>query len=233
MEVPFVQELGLWAYLLLALLVMVEGPVATLAGAVAASAGYMNPVWVFISAASGDLVADTLWYTLGYMGKMEWLHRYGAWVGIKEKHVTRFTRDVQKHAAKILLIAKLTLGFSIPALVATGFARVPMRRWFYVLVLGETMWTGSLVVLGYYFGKYVTQLERGVELVALAGGALFVFLTFGYIAKLRRRATVGADSGEETSAAPMLGEASNNGRDMTNNEAVEPEGQGTAETRHE
>lgn len=197
MDVPFGQELGVWAYLLLALIVMVEGPVATLAGAVAASAGLMNPVWVFVAAATGDLVADTLWYSLGYMGKMEWLHRYGGWVGIRERHVTRFTQDVQRHATKILLIAKLTLGFSIPALVATGFARVPMRRWFFVLVLGETLWTGALVVLGFYFGKYVQQLERGVELVALVGGGIFLFLAFGYIARMRRQAAMGAEQENE------------------------------------
>ncbi|HEX9018741.1 MAG TPA: hypothetical protein VF806_06125, partial [Anaerolineaceae bacterium] len=89
MHSTFTQDLGWWAYLLLALLVMVEGPVATLAGAVAASAGYMKPMGVFFSAASGNLLSDILWYTLGYLGRREWLHRYGGYVGLREDFVNR------------------------------------------------------------------------------------------------------------------------------------------------
>lgn len=180
------QGLGIWAYLLLALLVIVEGPVATLAGAVAASAGYMKPAWVFVAAATGNLLADCLWYTLGYVGKLEWLHRYGRWFGLREHMVIRLTKDIQKHAPKLLFIAKLTLGFTIPTLVATGLARVPIRRWLGVLLASETLWTGTLVFLGFHFGQYVQRLERGVEIIALAGALLFVALLILYISYLRR-----------------------------------------------
>jgi membrane protein DedA with SNARE-associated domain len=191
----FTQDLGLWAYFLLALLVMVEGPVATLAGAVAASAGLMKPVWVFFSAATANLASDILWYTLGYLGKMEWLRRYGGYFGLREQYVHRLNRDIQAHAAKLLFVAKITLGFSIPTLVATGMARVPIRRWILILVIGETLWTGSLVILGYHFGQYITRLERGVEIVALIGALIFLFLLFFYLSRIRRRSS--GDTGEE------------------------------------
>ena len=42
-------HLGYWNYVLLAILVAVEGPIATLLGAVAASAGLMRPILVFFS----------------------------------------------------------------------------------------------------------------------------------------------------------------------------------------
>jgi membrane protein DedA with SNARE-associated domain len=193
-HLQFSQDLGLWAYLLLALLVMVEGPVATLAGAVAASAGLMKPVLVFIFAATANLVSDTLWYTVGYLGKMEWLHRYGGWFGLREEYIHRFNRDIQNHAAKLLFVAKLTLGFTIPSLVATGLARVPIRRWFFVLVLGETIWTGTLVLLGFHFGKYIQRLERSVEVVALIGMLLFVGLLLFYISSIRRRSSNQSDA---------------------------------------
>jgi membrane protein DedA with SNARE-associated domain len=185
----FSQDLGLWAYLLLALLVIVEGPVATLAGAVAASVGWMKPVPVFITAATANLMSDTLWYTLGYLGKMEWLHRYGSWFGLREDYIHRLDRDIQKHAAKLLFIAKLTLGFTIPSLVATGLARVPMRRWIYSLVIAETIWTGSLVFLGFHFGHYIKRLERGVEVVSVVGALLFMLVLFFYISRFRRRSS--------------------------------------------
>jgi membrane protein DedA with SNARE-associated domain len=181
------QDLGIWAYVLLALLVIVEGPVATLAGAVAASAGWMRPVGVFFSASVANLLADLLWYTLGYLGRMEWVHRYGGYVGLREEYLLHMMDDVQKYAPRLLFIAKITLGFSIPTLVATGLARVPIRRWFWVLILGETLWTGTLVYLGVRFGQYVQRLERGIEIVALVGALLFVSGLVYYITRIRRR----------------------------------------------
>ena len=68
-------EFGYWSYVILAILVLIEGPVATLLAAAAASAGLMRPTLVFVSAAIGNLTADTLWWLLGYAGKTEWIHR--------------------------------------------------------------------------------------------------------------------------------------------------------------
>jgi hypothetical protein len=56
---------------------MVEGPIATLLGAAAASAGLMRPVLVFIVAAADNLTADSIWYSLGRAGKPEWVLHFG------------------------------------------------------------------------------------------------------------------------------------------------------------
>ncbi len=77
-------QLGFWTYIILALLVAVEGPIATLLGAAAASAGLMRPMPVFLAAAAGNLTADSLWYTLGYLGKTEWILHFGRRLGLRE-----------------------------------------------------------------------------------------------------------------------------------------------------
>jgi membrane protein DedA with SNARE-associated domain len=97
----------------------------------------------------------------------------------------RLRQDIQDHAAKVLFIAKLTLGFSIPTLIATGLAKVPARRWFPWLALGETIWTGSLVLLGYHLGRYVQRLEKGIELIAIVGILLSLGFMIFYVGKLR------------------------------------------------
>jgi len=178
-----VQPLGIWTYILLAVLVAVEGPVTTLAGAVASSAGYLDPFLVFISASCGNLTADVLWYSMGYLGKREWLVHYGGWFGVKEKMIDRMQKDMETHIHKILFTAKLTLGFVIPTLVAAGLAKIPWRRWFGVLFLAECMWTGFLVLVGHYFGQYVQTLERDLKWVSLGGAAVFAILLIAYLAR--------------------------------------------------
>ena len=202
----FTQPVGLWAYVLLALVVILEGPVATLAGAVAASAGIMDPWGVFFTAACANLVSDNLWYFLGYggsesVGKTGRLLRYGSWFGLKKEHIDHIEKDVVLHAPRLLFMAKLTLGFSIPILVTIGMARVPFRRWFWVLASAETLWTGTLMVLGYHFGRYLRTLEWGVQVVAVIGSLAFVVIMIFYVSQLRKRTSERKKVSEQENAS--------------------------------
>jgi membrane protein DedA with SNARE-associated domain len=172
-------QLGYWTYILLAALVAVEGPLATLLGAAAASAGLMKPGWVFIAAATGNLSADSLWYTLGYIGKIDWLVKIEKRMGIKGDILARLEIEMRKHAARILFAAKLTLSLMIPALIAAGLVKAPWKRWFPAVFGGEMIWTGSLVLIGFYATEAIKRVEMGVEYAALGGTVVFVlFMLF-------------------------------------------------------
>ena len=93
-----------WPYILLAILVALEGPIVTLAAAVASSAGYMDPKLVFVSASCGNMSADILWYSLGYMGKLEWIERYGKWTGMKRDTILRLKNGIDDHIGKNSLL---------------------------------------------------------------------------------------------------------------------------------
>jgi membrane protein DedA with SNARE-associated domain len=156
--------IGIWKYLILGLMVGVEGPIITLIGAAAAAGGYMKPDLVFLSASIGNLSADTIWYSVGYAGKIEWLMRAGRKIGLKKEDVKRLKDRMHQHAPKILLIAKITSGLIIPSLLAAGLARVPWKRWFPSVALGEIIWTGSLVLIGYYAAHSIAQIQNGIHL---------------------------------------------------------------------
>lgn len=175
------QYLGNWNYVLLAILVLIEGPIATLLGAVAAASGLLNPYLVFLSASIGNLTADSLWYLLGYTGRIEWLVEHGRWLGVRRAHIERLQADMHAHARKILFVAKITASFSIPALITAGLTRVPWRRTFSVVFLGECIWTGGLVILGYHFSASLRRLEAGLQLVIALGTVLFLVMIARYL----------------------------------------------------
>lgn len=172
---------GIWPYILLAFLVAIEGPLATLAAAVASSAGYLDPRLVFASASCGNLSADILWYMVGYTGKIEWLIRYGRWLGIKKDVILRLEQSINDHVGKLLFVAKLTLGLVVPTLMAAGLARVPWRRWIGVLFFAESIWTGGLVLVGYYYGQYVLQLEKDLKWFSIVATTILVIVVGIYI----------------------------------------------------
>lgn len=169
--------LNYWVYPVLALLTAIEGPFATLAAAAASAAGLARPGLVFVSAATGNLAADTLWYTLGRAGRLEWITRVGGRFGLRHGHLHTLRHRMRRHAPRVLFIAKLTEGLAIPALVAAGLSRVRWRRWLLPIVAAEMIWTGSLVLIGYHAAGAIRQVDSAlrwgvvvaVGVVALAG----------------------------------------------------------------
>ena len=180
-----IQLSDIWPYVLLAFLVAVEGPLATLGAAVASSTGYLDPRLVFLSACCGNLSADVIWYTVGFMGKLDLLERYGRWFGFKPSIILKVKQDMHDHVGKFLFVAKLTLGLVVPTLIAAGLAHISWRRWIVPLVSAETLWTGGLVLVGYYYGQYVLQLENGLKLFSIGATLILIIVVGIYI--LRRR----------------------------------------------
>jgi membrane protein DedA with SNARE-associated domain len=71
-------------------------------------------------------------------------------------------------------------------LIAAGLTRVPWKRWIGLLFLAEFLWTGSLVLAGYFYGSYVLQLEQNMKLVSIGATVIMILGLAIYI--LRRRA---------------------------------------------
>ena len=66
----------LWLYAVVAFVVMLEGPFTILIASSAASTGVLEPIPVFAAASLGNLLADSLWYLLGYYGRLDIVLRW-------------------------------------------------------------------------------------------------------------------------------------------------------------
>ncbi len=160
-------QLGYWTYLVLAVLVAIEGPVATLLGAAAASAGLMRPWLVFICRSGRQSIGRLALVSAGLCRKTRMGLALRAQAGVRPEILERLEQGMHEHAARILFIAKLTVSFMIPSLIAAGLVKVRWRRWFPALFAGEMIWTGSLVLIGYYATEAIKRVEQGVEYAIL------------------------------------------------------------------
>ena len=195
------QEWGVWSYPLLTVLVILEGRIVTLLAAVAASLGYMRLPLVVICAIFGGIVADGLWYLLGYKYGKEPVLRYGRWLGLRRHHLEQLQSEMQEHGPRLLFAAKAFSVLVIPVLVAAGMGRVPFRRWFPIVLLGELVWVPVLAVIGHQTTEVVRQVELGLHYLPLAGGAALLITMVAAARRLkagqvgerpaRRRAGVG------------------------------------------
>lgn len=197
------QPMGWWSYVILAVLVAVEGPIVTLLGAAASAGGFLRPERVFVAASIGNLAADSGWYLLGYLGNTNWLKRYGRWFKISPAQIDWLEGKIKQHTIKILFVAKLTLSMALPALIATGMARVSWRRWFGAIFLAECIWTGSLVLGGYYLSASIKTLETGVQIIALGLAALALLVLVRYIKKHAPQFNAEHPHDQDQSALPV------------------------------
>ncbi len=182
-----VAPFGYWAYPLITILVALEGPVVILLAAAAASTKLLNPVLVFFSAITGNLAADTGWYMIGYLGKLDWFKKGGRRIGIGPETFDKLRDKIHDHAVKILVLAKVTNAFIVPALIIAGVARVPWRKWFPFIALGETFVTGVLITITYFAANSLLKVEKGVEyfVLAMAGVVLLAFFLFARSSSIR------------------------------------------------
>jgi membrane protein DedA with SNARE-associated domain len=138
----------------------------------------MRPWLVFLAASVGNLTADTLWYALGYAGKLEWFMRFARRMGANSEQLEHLEHHMQKHAARILFFAKLSMSLMVPSLIAAGLVKAPWRRWFPAVFGGEMIWTGSLVLIGFYTTEAIKNVQRGVEYFIVAASAVFIITIF-------------------------------------------------------
>jgi membrane protein DedA with SNARE-associated domain len=160
----------------------------------------MRPIPVFIAASTGNLVADSLWYGLGYAGKIEWALRFGRRMGIDQRHLEHLEHNLREHAVKVVFLAKLTVSFVIPTLVAAGLVKAPWRKWFPPVFIGEMIWTGSLMLVGYYATEAIKRVEQGVEYITLFGAALFLVFLLWFGRRITK-AQVEEEVEEDTTSA--------------------------------
>lgn len=181
-------DLGAWSYVILFLLIFIEGPAITMTAGAMAGAGILRFDLVFIVAVVGNTVADYTWYLLGrFGGHHSRLFRL-RWVQRNEVMIEHLSVNIHRQATRLFILTKAAVGFmSVPVLIAAGIARVPWWRLFVISLIFEPLWNGALILAGYRLGDYITELDRGLRVFAMVGSiAIFIILANIYRTVFKR-----------------------------------------------
>lgn len=182
----------LWVYLLLAVFIALEGAATILLAAGAASAGFLNPLAVFCAAILGNLIADVLWYTLGYYSRIDSLLYRFKRLGVTAEKLDLLKRIIRHDVIRLLVFAKLANWMTVPALIAVGVARVSWKRWFPLILASDLLIAIVLVPLGYFMASSFLQIQKGMGYVALGFTSLFILVTILYASRLLSRKDLAA-----------------------------------------
>lgn len=145
---------------------------------------------IYITLMTADLVGDTVWYGVGYHFARPLIEKFGNFFGLTPELIEKTRTIFQNHEKKILFTSKITfgLGFPLAVLVVAGMSKMPFKKYIGSLFLGQFIFTGMLISVGYFFGDFYVTLGKDFKLISmLAFFLVFIFALNGIRSYLKNK----------------------------------------------
>lgn len=187
---PIISWLLAFRYPIAYPLAIVEGPVVMMISGLLVRVGFFSFWPIYLILMAGDLTGDVVWYLVGRHGARSFIDKYGHFFSITEENVERTERFFNDHQVKILFISKITMGFgfALATLIAAGAARVPFKKYFTINLLGQFVWTGLLMAVGYFLGNLYFVVDKGLRWAfVIAMVVIAVFAAYGFGKFMRKK----------------------------------------------
>jgi membrane-associated protein len=179
-----------WVYFLIIALAFVEGPIVSMILGVLIKLGYFPFIPIYIALMVGDVLGDSTWYLVGRKWGHAFIRKFGKYVSVTEDKVEMMIRVFHKYKNHILIISKITNGFglSLVTLIAAGMARIPFLHYFTLNLIGQFIWTGLLVGVGYFFSGLYMEINGVMgKIGVIVGFVVLIGLFLGFINYMKNR----------------------------------------------
>jgi len=151
-------------YTLMFLLMLIEGPVVTAAGAFAAAFSYFHLWIVFLLSILGNLIPDAVYYAMGYWGRQSFIDRYGHYFGLTKQRVAAADKLAKKHTVKSLIAIKMIPFLATPGLIVVGASKMDLRKYIFWSLIITVPSSLFYLLLGYYFGAAYGTIDHYLHL---------------------------------------------------------------------
>jgi membrane protein DedA with SNARE-associated domain len=147
-------------YPLLFVLMLIEGPALTAAGAFAAAIGYFNLWTVFFLSVLANLIPDILYYAIGFWGRRTLLEKYGHYFGLTKARLKSAEELATKHSGTSLIAIKTIPLLATPGLIIVGASRMDIRKYIFWSIAITVPSSLLYLILGYYFGAAYDAVQQ-------------------------------------------------------------------------
>ena len=130
------------------------------------------------------------WYWIGRAWGHRFIARFGKYFSITEEGVAAVEKIFHKHQDWILLLSKVTmgLGFALVTLVTAGIVKIPFRRYIAMNVIGQFVWTGIIISIGYGLGNAYVGVSSVLAKISILAMIVVAFaILFGFSKYVRSR----------------------------------------------
>ena len=167
-------------YLLLFPLVVLEGPISTIAAGLLVATGVMSWPVAFAIAVTADLSGDTFYYLLGRSARYPRIARRLARLGLTQEKLAAMEASFRRNDGRALVGAKVVDVASVPVLVAAGLTKVGYGR-FLAWVAATVPEAGLLMLGGFFAGGQALALAERLAPGPVASLALLALVPVAYL----------------------------------------------------
>jgi undecaprenyl-diphosphatase len=176
-----------YGYVVVALFVCAEGVGLPLPGesalvlaAAAAAHGRLSLAGVMVAGAIGSVVGGSGGYWLGRAAGLAVLDRQPRWLRLHPDRLDQARRFFERHGAATVFLARFVAFFRTLVGILAGASGMPFRRFTLWNALGGVIWAIAVGEVGFFFGRNLPRLQRGIGRAGLAV-ALFITLVVGLV----------------------------------------------------
>src|SRR6267154_2464418 len=161
-----------------------------LAAGALAGTDRMNWVVALAAAASGSMVADLIWFYLGRHGGNRVLNLLCR-ISLEPDSCVRRTQNIfTRFGMRGIVAAKFIPGLSTLAPPLAGSSGVSLPRFLLFDALGSLLYSGSFLLLGFFFRRQLDQIlaalaSLGGNALAVVGGLIAAYLGYKYFQRHR------------------------------------------------
>lgn len=159
-----IQLLTTYRYLILLPLSIIEGPIITVIAGFLSTTGLFNPFAVYGIVIAGDIIGDTIAYSVGRFGGIHLLKtKVGKFMGVTPEKLTEAKDKFQKHQKKTLIFSKLFHGFGITGLTTAGILKINYWKYLITCLSVTIIQAAILLIIGILFGSAYQSLGKYIN----------------------------------------------------------------------
>lgn len=170
-----------YKYFVLFPITIIEGPIITVIGGFLSSLGHLNVIIVYLLVVLGDLVGDSIYYSIGRWGKSGFIKRWGKYIGLNEERTGHLEGHFEKHSGKTLIIGKWSHAVGVVVLIAAGVAEMPFWRFIWFNLVASMPKSLIFILIGFYFGQSYSRIGRYLDYAAISTIILTIALIAIYL----------------------------------------------------
>lgn len=160
-----------------------------LAGSLVATGDFVLTLAV-LTAASGVLLSDGIWYAIGRRGSQRFIKLYCKMSFGSVACMAKTENQLHHFGPRSLIYARFIPGFRTFAAPMSGMSNVPFHLFFMYDGMGTILWASLGVSMGMTFASQINLLIDHLEnsriiLMYLAGGLLLLFLFMKWLVWMR------------------------------------------------
>lgn len=149
-----------YGYLILFPLAVIEGPISTIIAGLFVSMGLLNPFIVYVIMITGDIVGDTLCYSVGRWGGKPFFDTIGPYLGVTDTNKEKAKIYFDVHGKKTIVLSKIIHGIGITGLFVAGSLRISYKKYITTCFLITLVQAALFLSIGILFGRAYIQLNK-------------------------------------------------------------------------